>query len=107
MRIYRCVCGNTVFFDNSQCIACGGALGFCPACRKIVGLVPLEGEQFRCGDPACGATLRKCPNYAEHNVCNRCVPATAAEGALCDCCRFNDTIPDPFVVVTPSGHSAV
>jgi hypothetical protein len=22
------------------------------------------------------------------------VPATAAQGALCDCCRFNDTIPD-------------
>jgi hypothetical protein len=39
--------------------------------------------------------LVKCQNYAEHQVCNRCVRAEAAmASALCDCCRFNDTIPD-------------
>ena len=94
MRVYKCICSNVVFFDNAQCIACGSPLGYCPSCRNMVGLVPLKDGQFQCGDPACGATLKKCFNYAEHNVCNRCVAGSATEGALCDCCRFNDTIPD-------------
>jgi hypothetical protein len=95
MRPYRCICQRTIFFDNSQCVACGHELGFCPACRELVGLVP-EGEgQWRCGNSACGAALAKCLNYSEHNVCNRCVLLeTAGDEALCDCCRFNDTVPD-------------
>ena len=35
-----------------------------------------------------------CENYAVHHVCNRCVPAPTVAGTLCDCCRFNATIPD-------------
>jgi hypothetical protein len=39
--------------------------------------------------------LVKCFNYSEYQVCNRCVAADgSAAGALCDCCRFNETIPD-------------
>lgn len=96
MRAYHCHCGNRVFFDNSQCLACGSELGHCPGCRQVVGLVPVEDVVglYRCGNAQCGAVLRKCFNYAEHAVCNRCVLDGAGEGALCDCCRFNDTIPD-------------
>ncbi|MCE9545535.1 MAG: putative zinc-binding peptidase [Planctomycetia bacterium] len=94
MRQYHCVCGGMVFYDNSHCITCGHELGFCPVCRNIVALLPGENGAFMCGNPACGAALAKCFNYAEHNVCNRCVAAPAAAGALCDCCRFNVTVPD-------------
>lgn len=95
MRTYSCLCGNTLFFDNSQCLACGREVGFCPECRLITALVPDDAGGYACGHEGCGATIVKCANYSEHNVCNRCVPAeTAAEQPLCDCCRFNVTIPD-------------
>jgi len=103
MRTYRCVCKNPIFFDNSQCVRCSRDLGFCPACRKIGALLPPAGErataapcdQFTCGNADCGATLVKCLNYSTHNVCNRCVTAETAESErLCDCCRFNETVPD-------------
>lgn len=95
MRSYRCVCQNVIFFDNSQCIACRRELGFCPACRNLTALEPLPDGSFRCGNPECGAALAKCLNYAEHNVCNRGVlVADSPPGSLCDCCRFNETIPD-------------
>jgi hypothetical protein len=94
MRIYRCRCQHRVFFDNSQCLACGSELGHCPNCRNVVGLEPLGDGEFECGNPECGVRLRKCGNYSEHQVCNRCVSANLPAGALCDCCRFNDTIPD-------------
>jgi len=50
---------------------------------------------LRCGNPECGAALVKCANYIEHQVCNRCLALPVTEPAgLCDCCRFNQTIPD-------------
>jgi hypothetical protein len=94
MRTYRCVCGSTIFFDNSQCLACSHELGFCPACRGLVALLPQDNGQLHCGNPRCGAELAKCANYSQHQVCIRCVRAPAEADALCDCCRFNDTIPD-------------
>lgn len=95
MRTYSCLCGNTLFFDNSSCLACGREVGFCPACRLITALVPDEQGGFHCGHEDCGVALVKCENYLEHDVCNRCVRAeTAAAEPLCDCCRFNDLIPD-------------
>ncbi len=43
----------------------------------------------------CGAKLLKCVNYSQHKVCNRCLLADgASETGLCDCCRFNQTVPD-------------
>lgn len=95
MQTFRCACDNVIFFDNSQCVACQSELGFCPACRKLVALLPQEQGQFQCGNPNCGVALAKCMNYAEHNVCNRCVQMPVSPGgSFCDCCRFNDTIPD-------------
>lgn len=55
----------------------------------------LEGDRLTCGPDECGAILVKCLNYAVHNVCNRCVvESNQDEQPLCDCCEFNDTIPD-------------
>ncbi len=95
MRTYSCQCGNTLFFDNSLCLACGKEVGFCPVCRQITALVATDDGGYACGHTRCGAALAKCQNYLEYDVCNQCVPAeSAAEQPLCDCCRFNDTIPD-------------
>ncbi len=96
MRQYQCVCGSTVFYENTQCLACGSELSFCPECREIVALLPQPDGSYRCGNAACGAALVKCANYVEHQVCNRSIEQhhAAAGETLCDCCRFNDTIPD-------------
>ena len=62
----------------------------------IVSLLPAGDALYRCGNENCSATLRKCHNYEHEHVCNRCVVASngAPAGTLCDCCRFNATIPD-------------
>src|SRR5262245_55791588 len=103
MRTFRCVCDNVLFFDNSLCLRCKREVGYCPVCHMIAALLPTAGDKFRCGNPACGALLVKCPNYVAYNVCNCCLPVTGAEtmgedssgkSLLCDRCRFTRTIPD-------------
>ncbi|MBI1367622.1 MAG: hypothetical protein GC162_03095 [Planctomycetes bacterium] len=96
MKTFECTCGARLFFENSQCLACGRDVGWCPICRAIRSLdVDADGGATRCG--YCRAALIKCHNYAVENVCNRCVVSDVqgtAPGALCDYCRFNQTIPD-------------
>lgn len=97
MRTFSCNCGQTLFFENSQCIKCGAELGYCPSCTSITPLNALSDGTFRCANPSCKVLLKKCANYAEYNVCNRCiiVPENGIEPSnFCDCCRYNQTIPD-------------
>ncbi len=97
MNTFNCICGNTLFFENSQCLSCGQQVGWCTACRRITALLDESNGVYRCGNPDCGVALAKCYNYAGEGVCNRCVVVngTAADpAALCDCCVYNDTIPD-------------
>lgn len=94
MRTWTCTCGNQLFYDNTLCLACGAEAGWCPACEGIVRLLPAQGDLFawQCGNPACGVFLNKCHNYAVEFVCNRMVMDARLQ--LCDCCRYNRTIPD-------------
>lgn len=97
MRNYICQCGQVLFYENSRCLSCGAETGFCPCCEQVVTLIPDGPARYRCSSAPCGATLVKCSNYAEHDVCNRCVPVPpdgSAPNAFCDCCRYNQTIPD-------------
>ncbi|WP_146453375.1 zinc-binding metallopeptidase family protein [Rubripirellula tenax] len=99
MRTFKCRCGNTTFFENSRCVACDHALGWCPACDNMTTLLSTaEGKStLQCGHQACGVTLVKCRNYTLHGVCNRCClseNSDAKDADLCDYCRYNDTIPD-------------
>lgn len=97
MRTFKCVCSNTIFFENTQCVKCEHELGWCPTCQQMTTLQTDAEGQLRCGWEHCGQALAKCHNYAVENVCNRCVPVEAGAfevDALCDYCRFNKTIPD-------------
>ncbi len=96
MQTFRCVCGNTLFFENTVCGNCGRDVGWCPACRQISGLEERDPGVFQCVSPGCGALVRKCLNYAVEGVCNRCIVADDAHAndLFCDCCRLNETIPD-------------
>jgi hypothetical protein len=96
MRTFRCDCDNMLFFDNSRCLRCGKEVGYCPACRTITGLAPRQEGGWTCANTGCGTHLVKCENYSEYDVCNRCVKAddAAAGVRFCDCCEFNQIIPD-------------
>jgi len=92
---FECTCGNRLYFHNTQCVSCGREVGWCPACAGLTALEPLDGGGYRCGNAACGATLNKCLNYAEAQVCNRCVAMEDGSGsALCEYCRLTEVIPD-------------
>lgn len=96
MQTFRCVCGNTLFFENTSCGNCGRDVGWCPTCRQISGLDARDDGTFACVSPGCGAVVRKCLNYSQEGVCNRCiaVAGTRSGELFCDCCRLNETIPD-------------
>ena len=96
MKLFKCLCGNALFFDNVVCIACGRETGWCPHCKSTTALIPDQSNLFRCGNESCKTILQKCANYVDQRVCTRCVEATNGfqAGALCDCCQFNVVIPD-------------
>ncbi len=96
MRTFSCVCGQTLFFENVACEACGREVGWCPSCRAIAALEPLGDGTYRMRqwDLRRGRWSNARTTRME-NVCNRCLPAAdAVNGGLCDACRFNRTIPD-------------
>jgi hypothetical protein len=98
MKVFKCTCSNTLYFENYLCISCHREVGWCPVCKAIHALIPNEMGGYTCANPECHASLIKCHNYAAYNVCNRMLEASAPEAThvepLCDYCRFNETIPD-------------
>jgi hypothetical protein len=97
LKKFNCSCGASIFFENTKCISCESDIGWCPCCSTLRALIKSDTGQYFCSEPSCNAALSKCHNYAIEHVCNRCVltplePQT--EPLLCNCCRFNDTIPD-------------
>lgn len=94
MRFDYCVCGNAVYFENTQCLQCLRPLGFLPDLGVISALEPAGGEHFRALHPAARDRLyRQCRDYAVEGVCNWMVP-DADPAPYCRACRLNDTIPN-------------
>lgn len=79
MKNFFCSCGEEIFFDNFECIACGAQVGFDPKSMDIV-------------QPSEGATLNYCDNY-NHDACNWILPINSDQ-SLCWGCQFNRTIPN-------------
>lgn len=95
MQRFLCDCGNRLFFENTDCLACGNEVSWCPSCATLTALVNTE-SGTHCA--RCHTNLWKCANRVDFDLCNRSVVAPAEEVSsgklLCDCCRYNDTIPD-------------
>lgn len=94
MKTYQCTCGNTLYFENSQCLSCGKTLGFIPDQLRLSPLQPASNNQWQALAIADqNQRYRQCRNYTEHNVCNWMIPEHEAH-EYCLACRLNEIIPD-------------
>lgn len=89
MKVFHCDnCDHLVFFENTQCVACGHRLAFFP---DVADLGSLDGR----------TGYRPCVNYSAQDVCNWAIPAADAH-TLCQSCRLTRVIPD----LTVNSHKA-
>lgn len=100
MRVYECVCGQRLFYESTACLRCERRVAWCAGCATIAPIESSGEGAWRCLRSGCGAELVLCQNSAVQGVCNRTVVRAAAGATLCDCCRFNEVIPDLSV----AGH---
>ncbi|ROL86016.1 zinc-binding metallopeptidase family protein [Pseudomonas chlororaphis] len=100
-KVWQCRCGQSLFFRNSQCLACSAALGYQPEQSRLSSLQPgPEADTWRLDvDPQAGL-FRRCANLDTPAACNWLLPAHGA-ATLCVACRLNRTIPDLGVPENP------
>ncbi|WP_095152685.1 putative zinc-binding metallopeptidase [Pseudomonas sp. Irchel s3b5] len=93
-KVWPCRCGQSLFFRNSQCLACSAALGYQPEQSRLTSLQPgeLADTWVLDADPQAGV-YRRCANLDSPAACNWLLPAGLRE-TLCIACRLNRTIPD-------------
>ncbi len=89
MKNFYCGCGQTVFFENTQCTHCGSVLGFDAA--RLNHLAFNQVEHRLLNAPAIGL-YKRCRNGADYEVCNWVLPATDARD-YCLACELNDLVP--------------
>ncbi|NWD67660.1 putative zinc-binding peptidase [Pseudomonas gingeri] len=100
-KVWQCRCGQSVFFRNSQCLACAAALGYEPQGSVLSSLQPgpyPESWQLDT-DPDAGL-FRRCANLDTAAACNWLIPY-AHGSSLCTACALNRTIPDLSVPDNP------
>jgi hypothetical protein len=91
MKRFQCTCGARVFFENSECIRCGKALGFDPETATMSTATGSGSDlHFARSD---GRTLIRCGNHELGAGCNWLVELDS-EDPLCGACTLNRTIPD-------------
>jgi hypothetical protein len=91
MKSFLCQnCGNTLFFNNDECLSCGRKVGYLSELFTMSSLEP-NGEAWTAA-AAPEKPYLFCAN-AEEAACNWLVPADDDQH-FCLACRYNLTIPD-------------
>jgi hypothetical protein len=100
-KVWHCRCGQSLFFRNSQCLACSAALGYQPQQSRLSSLQlgPQADTWLLDADPGAGV-FRRCANLDSPAACNWLLPANDHDG-LCIACSLNRTIPD---LAIPENH---
>lgn len=93
-KVWECQCGQSVFFRNSQCLACQAALGYWPHRGMLSSLSagPESGTWSLDAEEQAGL-FRRCANLDTPAACNWLIPMNDS-GDLCVACALNRTIPD-------------
>ncbi|TWC19622.1 hypothetical protein FBY06_11111 [Pseudomonas sp. SJZ085] len=100
-KVWPCRCGQSLFFRNSQCLACLAVLGYQPEQSRLSSLQPgdLPDTWTLDADPQAGL-FRRCANLDTAAACNWLLPAGGPD-TLCVACRLNRTIPDLSIPQNP------
>ncbi|SFW58570.1 MULTISPECIES: putative zinc-binding metallopeptidase [Pseudomonas] len=100
-KVWSCRCGQSLFFRNSQCLACLAALGYQPEQSRLSSLQPGEqpGTWTLDADPQAGL-FRRCANLDTPAACNWLLPDNGRD-TLCIACSLNRTIPDLSIPENP------
>ena len=77
MQALSCQCGQTLFYDNTQCQNCGRLLGFDPSRSKMLSCDEQADGGLLAGD---GQYYRLCANRRDYQVCNGLVAQSATGG---------------------------
>jgi hypothetical protein len=100
MRSFACpVCGQLVFFENSECLRCHSALGFAPDEQDIVAIATAAAlDASPPSTPSTPSPYRRCTNEVRA-ACNWLVVAADTEtierhDGLCLSCRLTRTRPN-------------
>ena len=95
MQPFACgQCGNTVFFDNVQCVRCNAALGFVPGLRRMLAFAVAEpgAAPWPALGGDTGLALQPCANRQPLAVYNWMIDAGDTH-AQCLSCRLTQAIP--------------
>ncbi|WP_458130697.1 zinc-binding metallopeptidase family protein [Pseudomonas sp. R3-41] len=100
-KVWPCRCGQSLFFRNSQCLACLAALGYQPERSRLSSLQPAEQPDTWTldADPHAGL-FRRCANLDTPAACNWLLPDNGRD-TLCIACSLNRTIPDLSIPENP------
>jgi len=94
VKTFQCTCGNTLYFENTECMRCGRKLGFLPDVLSLSALESWRGDAWLAlAAEARGRHYRACRNYAEQDACNWMVPVDDP-APYCIACRLNQVIPN-------------
>lgn len=93
-KVWQCRCGQSVFFPNTQCLACSAGLGYLPEQGRVAALEPgPDQDTWRLSDEPGAGLYRRCANLDTPAACNWLFPANDS-GEFCIACSLNRTIPD-------------
>lgn len=87
MKDFACICGTTVYFENSRCLVCERNLGFVPEALEMCAFGDGDAPTYN------GHPLKPCRNWTEHDTCNWLVPEGTGRN-YCASCTLNEMIPD-------------
>ncbi|NKB32368.1 MAG: hypothetical protein GKR91_04650 [Pseudomonadales bacterium] len=86
MKNFSCTCGHILFFENTQCLSCGKAVGFNPTDSNMYPVESDNSVHIR------GEVHSLCKNSDDYDVCNWLVPGNKSR--YCISCELNHTIPN-------------
>lgn len=94
-HLYRCRCGNPIYFQNSRCLSCNADLGYDPAAAR---LLVIEADSspgiWRAAEETdASARYKRCTNFETAAGCNWLV-VEDDECGFCRACGLNRTIPN-------------
>jgi hypothetical protein len=100
-----CKCGSTIFFANTQCVACQSPLGRCEGCHCITSFTTGGNEVPVWTCDVCHYEAKPCSHHFV-GVCNSYIARDSAE-EYCDWCAFTEVIPSLDIPENLAGWSAL